>query len=97
MNYDEYMDSKEWEELRELASKRANKRCEFCTAPGHSVHHVKYPKSFSEDELDNVVVVCKKCHELSHGIRRGEVRHLGSITDCILDAMERKQRFKDSR
>ncbi|MBF0345693.1 MAG: HNH endonuclease [Nitrospirae bacterium] len=34
------------------------------------VHHIRYPSRFrQEDCLDNLLVVCRKCHRLSHGIR----------------------------
>lgn len=48
---------------------RAGNRCEFCGAPGDHVHHVIYPKNFSQDCIDNLVVVCEIHHALSHGIR----------------------------
>jgi len=70
MNYRDYLNSPEWNALRKKAYKRANGKCEMCGAPACSVHHVKYPKQYAEDSLQNLVVLCEKCHRLSHGIRK---------------------------
>lgn len=39
-------------------------------SPDH-VHHVRYPKNFKDDALENLIVLCASCHAKSHG-RRGE-------------------------
>ena len=71
MKYPEYLETPQWKDLREQAMYRADNKCEFCRRTGHAVHHVKYPKVFKDDHLDNLVMVCRRCHELCHGIRRG--------------------------
>ena len=67
--YKDYLKSGAWAKLRAKALDRANGQCEFCGDVGMAVHHVRYPKAFKDDHVDNLVVVCKDCHELSHGIR----------------------------
>jgi hypothetical protein len=67
--YRAYLRSQEWNSLSLLARMRAGNACEFCGAYGDHVHHVKYPKRFSEDHIDNLIVVCAHHHELLHGIR----------------------------
>jgi len=69
MNYQEYLKSDRWKELRKKAWKRAKGKCEYCGKPAMACHHVTYPKRFEEDHIDNLIVTCKKCHELNHGIR----------------------------
>lgn len=68
--YAKYLQSDEWKALRKQARERAGNTCEFCQGPPDHVHHVKYPKRFSEDHVDNLVVVCETCHEKLHGIRK---------------------------
>ncbi len=70
--YEKYLESPKWEDLNCAARARANNQCEFCGDLGHAVHHIKYPKVFSHDCLDNLVLVCRRCHDLLHGIRRSE-------------------------
>jgi len=66
--YQEYLESPEWDELRKEAYKQTNHRCELCGDFAEAVHHIKYPKSFNEDCLENLLVVCDRCHKLLHGL-----------------------------
>lgn len=72
MDYKDYLQTDMWKELRRLAYLRANHKCEHCGMSAVAVHHIKYPKRYEDDSIDNLVVVCKKCHELNHGIRDSE-------------------------
>lgn len=75
MIYDEYIKSDKWKELREKAKLRSNNKCEFCQEEGYAVHHVFYPKEFKSDHINNLVVVCKRCHALVHGIRKEDFEY----------------------
>jgi len=67
--YREYIKSKAWRTLREQARERSGHKCELCGAPAEHVHHVRYPKRFADDHIDNLVVVCGSCHSRLHGMR----------------------------
>lgn len=82
--YRDYLRSPAWKSLSLLARMRAGNFCEFCGAHGDHVHHVKYPKRFSEDHVDNLIVVCEYHHSMMHGIR-GEIMS-GDIT--IIEGVE---------
>jgi len=69
MMYQDYLKSNEWKNLRMQALTKRGFTCEFCGEDARIVHHVRYPKDFSDDSLKNLVVVCKRCHDLCHGIR----------------------------
>lgn len=64
--YQKYIKSPEWEKLKNAALKAAKFRCENCGAPAQTVHHLKYPESFSEDSLENLQVLCHGCHFVIH-------------------------------
>ncbi|MDO9213481.1 MAG: HNH endonuclease [Methylococcales bacterium] len=78
-SYPDYLNSKKWDDLKKIALERADYQCELCDAPYNHVHHVKYPKRYKEDHVDNLVVVCEKCHARLHGIRENK-----KIEDKIL-------------
>jgi len=59
--------------LRKEAYKQTNHRCELCGDFAEAVHHIKYPKSFNEDCLENLLVVCDRCHKLLHGLAGGNI------------------------
>lgn len=84
--YQRYMASPEWKELRAKARERAGNKCEFCSGPPDHVHHVKYPKRYQEDHMDNLVVACEACHEKLHGIRENIYVDdwIGTATGIIL-------------
>lgn len=75
VKYQEYLDSPEWKRLRAKARERADNKCEMCGRSPDHVHHVRYPKNLKEDVLENLVVVCERCHSLMHGIREDEDRY----------------------
>lgn len=67
--YSDYLNSEKWDSLKKLALERADYKCELCDATYKAVHHVKYPKKYKNDHIDNLLVVCGKCHAKLHGIR----------------------------
>lgn len=69
--YDDYLGSRQWEELRRMALERSDYKCDFCGDPYKAVHHISYPKKYKNDHIDNLLVVCGKCHAKLHGIRSG--------------------------
>lgn len=43
--------------------------CERCGSDNNlQSHHVKYPKNWFETTLDDLEVLCRKCHQTEHGI-----------------------------
>jgi hypothetical protein len=67
--YSDYLNSEKWDSLKRLALERADYKCELCGATYKAIHHVKYPKKYQYDHIDNLLVVCGKCHAKLHGIR----------------------------
>ena len=67
-DYKEYLRSSEWLVLRKQALERAEFSCEDCGKTGVplQVHHIEYPKSFEDDSVDNLVVLCEMCHFKEH-------------------------------
>ncbi|MBF0345719.1 MAG: HNH endonuclease [Nitrospirae bacterium] len=68
--YYEYLKSPEWKALRLQALQRANFKCQRCASTNNlQGHHVRYPKVYRNDHIDNIMIVCRQCHEKKHGIR----------------------------
>nr|WP_272075964.1 HNH endonuclease signature motif containing protein [Streptococcus dysgalactiae]WCE86584.1 HNH endonuclease signature motif containing protein [Streptococcus dysgalactiae] len=65
----------EWRKLREVAIKRDNKECVWCTERGRltttnlEVDHIKEVQYYPELalDLDNLRTLCKDCHNRRHG------------------------------
>lgn len=64
--YDKYIASRAWKNKRTLALERAKNRCERCGFSTWSVtlevHHKTY-EHFGNEPLDDLEVLCEKCHE----------------------------------
>jgi hypothetical protein len=66
--YIAHLRSPEWAVLREQALRACGGFCSFCNEPAIDVHHVVYPKQFSQDSLLNLRPVCRRHHEVLHGM-----------------------------
>lgn len=73
MDYDEYINSHEWELKASDAKRRADFRCQVCYSPSDlQVHHRTYIRLGQEDPGD-LTVLCDTCHEMytkAHRITR---------------------------
>lgn len=75
--YKDYMLSPEWQDFREYALEAADYLCKFCErSPPEvtlQVHHLHYA-TLGHESLDDVLVVCRDCHQRIHAQRRGNHR-----------------------
>jgi len=89
--YNDYLKSPEWEKLKNTALKKANNICELCGKSAHVVHHKSYPGNFKNDNLDNLLVLCNKCHYKIHK-KQIEYRKKDTLfSDSVLSG---KQHFR---
>jgi len=72
LNYQDYLASREWGRLRNEAMSAAEWRCQICGTHSSKTileaHHRDYKRMGKPGELKDVVALCKRCHELFHGI-----------------------------
>jgi hypothetical protein len=74
MPYDEYLATCEWHERRAAARQRAGERCQVCNSEGPlDVHHRTYERRGRERD-DDLIVLCRGCHELFHRFGRLQSR-----------------------
>jgi len=73
-NYGVYIASARWKLTREAALRRDKRRCVRCGKPDKlQVHHKTYAR-LGDEPLDDLVTLCKPCHDLEHpGRGFGEV------------------------
>lgn len=68
--YKKHLASIDWKGQRVEALDRTSGFCEYCGDIAVQVHHAKYPKKFGDENPHNLIPVCERCHQLSHGIRQ---------------------------
>jgi hypothetical protein len=67
-----YYASREWAVLKEVVRERSGGNCERCrVAPGENVHHQTYERMY-EERPEDLVHVCRPCHEFLSGRRDGD-------------------------
>ncbi|PQO28079.1 hypothetical protein C5Y96_17050 [Blastopirellula marina] len=74
--YEDYLGSDEWRAIRRAKVQQAAGRCERCSANdcqedrGDHMHHLTYAHIYDEaNHMDDLMLVCKECHEYLHGRR----------------------------
>jgi 5-methylcytosine-specific restriction endonuclease McrA len=62
------LDSERYEQLRNEALRRDGWRCQSCGAMSNlEVHHKEFRSHSGDDSEQNLITVCRKCHQLVHG------------------------------
>jgi len=84
-----YLQSSKWQEVRNVALRHYGKTCNKCGDYATDVHHLYYPDVKGEEEMEDLEVLCRDCHEAIHGIERGngcdEVVHVQSLYNYLTD------------
>ena len=64
--YDAYLVSLRWALLRVKALTKVNYKCVACESTDTLQLHHRHYQTLGEESLDDVVIVCKRCHDLLH-------------------------------
>lgn len=66
-SYEAYLKTEHWADLKNKAFRAYGEGCEICgTGFMRQVHHLRYRRSWFETEVQDLMVLCKKHHELVH-------------------------------
>lgn len=66
--YPEYLETKHWKQVRKAALKAIGHKCQLCGKKKRlNVHHNNYQCLWKET-LRDVVILCRDCHKIFHGI-----------------------------
>ena len=59
--------SDEWDRLRTYVLDRDEYKCRMCgSAINPEIHHIKYPEVWGEEDPNDLITLCHKCHEKIH-------------------------------
>lgn len=65
-SYDSYLNSNLWKRLRAEVLRRDQGRCVACGEVAEHVHHKKYPDRWGRELSNDLVSVCRRCHDIHH-------------------------------
>lgn len=72
LDYWEYVNTNWWRRLSEQILERDLWTCQNCGEPATVVHHLEYPKILGNEDPDDLISLCRKCHAERHGkLHRG--------------------------
>ena len=74
MNKRKRKDDALYKKNRLAAYERANGLCELCGAPAVEIHHIVFRSHCGTSDLDNLIVLCRDCHERAHGPQARQMR-----------------------
>lgn len=66
--YNNYLKSEEWKQLRKKILKNIKYLCIDCGGRATSVHHISYEKLYTNKENEDLVPLCDLCHKKRHGL-----------------------------
>lgn len=68
--YQMYLESDEWQAIREQIIAKFGGRCQLCNSPYNlEVHHRTYIR-FGHEQLEDLTLLCDGCHETFHKHRK---------------------------
>lgn len=63
-----------WQRVKKRAYERDNGECVLCHNRADDVHHVIFRSKGGQDDIHNVVCLCREHHEMAHGVHAKEMR-----------------------
>ena len=57
--------------------------CEVCGAPAVDVHHILFKSQGGDNEIENLIALCRHCHDVSHGKVAGKELTRETLFDII--------------
>ena len=64
--------------------------CEHCGKKAADIHHIIYRSQGGKDEIENLIALCRKCHDMAHNneLTKGDLmllhrRRMGATTGVM--------------
>lgn len=65
--YTKFINSEEWEAIRKAKLEESGYSCERCgIGEALQVHHRHYNMEFGKERTEDLMVLCKQCHDSMH-------------------------------
>lgn len=89
-NYQKYIRSNQWKNLRAIYLQKQDRSCSACTRKRKiHLHHKSYDRVGREPDRD-LVPLCEICHSEVHRLHNGSNASLREITDLFIKAESKK-------
>ncbi len=89
----QYLKSATWKDIREQVLKRDHYTCQKCFKPGSDVHHKTY-KRWENEKLNDLITLCRCCHDQWHSTQKATKRSKAIGTRAIWNYLNKEQKDK---
>ncbi len=72
----------EWKKVRKKRLDIDHHLCAFCKSPGTTVQHITYRHAGGEERIDELITLCRLCHDAVTMIEYGENMGIDRINPC---------------
>jgi hypothetical protein len=82
-----YLNSPKWYNIRIKALEYYGKKCCKCEQYATDVHHLDYPEVQGEEEMEDLCVLCRPCHDAIHSAEKGGqgTLHINGLFNYLTD------------
>ena len=87
----EYLKSATWKDIRNQVIERDKDICCHCRNKGYDVHHKTY-KNWGNEKLDDLITLCRACHEQWHASQKGTRKSKSIGNRAILRYLTKHQK-----
>jgi len=96
IDYQKYLKSDYWQEIRKQIYERDNYKCRLCNSEKDiCVHHRTY-KYIGEEKLEELITMCKRCHNKFHKVNP-EINYKYYIRQIELENRKQKDEIELER
>ncbi|MHB8871252.1 MAG: HNH endonuclease [Candidatus Doudnabacteria bacterium] len=89
-----FYDSKEWAVIKNDLFMIRGKKCEICGSTVRiNVHHLSYKNFGGNEEPEDLIVLCRLCHEKEHGI----ISNNDGLSKTARRKLYRQKRLREKR
>lgn len=102
MQYDEYLKTKHWKNIKNKAYKYYQKECWICRKKYDlHVHHRRYKDKrgsiLKRESMSDLILLCETCHKIwhkTHGFNEVDIHYYSMAGDLVDQGFSRSQAIK---
>jgi hypothetical protein len=88
----EYLKSVTWQDIRQSVVDRDKNKCKQCGNKGYDVHHKHY-KNWGNEKLEDLITLCRACHEQYHASQKGTRKSKAIGTRAIFGYLTKSKKI----
>ena len=95
IDYKKYIKSNSWFRKRNQAKYWHGKRCYVCNAKKVDIHHKTYKDLGNEDQKNQLIPLCRKCHFKIHNICKEQNINIYQATEQFIKMNKKKSKKRN--